>query len=277
MTAPITKTQRHDGTTPRGGFSDGWPTNLDTVESRGSVVRGMGIGLFVVAALFAFFGGCAQNTETPVDQVSEQQTTTPTTNEQDQATQGSQVNVWVVNAPGTSSMPNPGTVDLGTGSAATKLLDDCENAAGGNAVHGVDAGYAQSGITINVTTGGTTPSATGTATGSASAGQTPSQNVTASPELRARGEVSAAMPIGVAAPGGMVDQQATATGRGATSGTSKTSENELTYLRGELDKMRSALEALGMLQPKPADASAPGAVTPPTSQPAEAVNDGSGG
>lgn len=197
--------------------------------------------------------GCAQNTETPVGQWTDQTAATPVATDQQAATQGSQVNVWIVNAPGKGNLPNPGEVTIGAGDALSKLLDKATNDAGGNAVDGVTAGYAQSAITVNITTGGTTPSLTGTATGTGSASQAPGQSVASYPVQDVRPEITATVPIGVAMPGGMVDQQAVATGRGQTSDTGKTSENELRWQRieaaaSQLEQLAPLLEAFWQQQ-----------------------------
>lgn len=199
------------------------------------------------------FAGCAQNTETPVGQRTDQTAATPVATDQQAATQGSQVNVWIVNAPGKGTLPKPGEVTIGAAESLTKLLDQATNDAGGNAVDGVTAGYAQSAITVNITTGGTTPSLTGTATGTGSASQAPSQNVASYPVQDVRPEISASVPIGLAMPGGMVDQQAIATGRGQTEGTGKTSDNELRWQRieaaaSQLEKLAPLLEAFWQQQ-----------------------------
>lgn len=200
-----------------------------------ALVFGVGMGMI----------GCAQNTETPVGQWTDQTAATPVATDQQAATQGSQVYVWVVNAPGRATMPNPGEVSIGTGESLSKLLASAKNEAGGNEVTGVDAGFAQSGITINVTTGGTAPSLTGTATGTGSATQSPGQSVASYPIQDIKPEITATVPIGLAMPGGMVDQQAVATGRGQTSDTGKTSENELRWQR--IEAAASQLEQLAPL------------------------------
>lgn len=214
------------------------------------------IALIAVAVFALLFTGCAQDSDQKVKTDNVQSTPTPVATDQSAATQGSTVNVWVVNAPGKSTLPNTGGIDLGTGDGSSLAglgtcdLENGTNSANANSIATAKAGYQQSGITVNVTTGGTAPSLTGSATGAPNVGLTSNANTTQNPELRARGEVSAAMPIAVAMPGGMNDQQATATGRGTTSGTSKTSENELTYtqFKGQVDQLAKALETLKQLQ-----------------------------
>ncbi len=191
----------------------------------------------LIAALFpCLLMGCAQNTEAPIDQFTGQETLTPTTTDQEAATQGSQVYVWVVNAPGRGGLPDTSDLLLGPEDGVKSRIQNLTNQ-DGTALAGTDAGYAQAGINITITTGGTTPSLTGTTTATASAAQTPSAYPTLTPTQDIKPEASVAVPIGVAMPGGMVDQQATATGKGQTSGTTKTSENELRWA-----ELRTALE-----------------------------------
>ncbi len=231
-------------------------TTLDRPLTWSQRAAALCIGLALAGVGAMLFGGCAQNTEGRLKTDNTQSTPTPVATDQSAATQGSTVNVWVVNAPGKSTLPNTGGIDLTTNESAalgglgTCDLTDAANSANANSIATAKAGYQQSGITVNVTTGGTAPSLTGSATGAPNVGLTSNASTTQNPELRARGEVSAAMPIGVAMPGGMVDQQATATGRGQTSGTSKTSENELTYtqLKGQVDQLAKALETIKQLQ-----------------------------
>lgn len=214
------------------------------------------ITLVTVAVFGLLIGGCAQDSDQRLKADNVQSTPTPVATDQSAATQGSTVNVWVVNAPGKSTLPNTGGLELlpigepGLSGLGTCDLADADNSATANSIATAKAGYQQSGITVNITTGGTAPSLTGSATGAPNVGLTSNANTTQNPELRARGEASVAMPVGIAAPGGMVDQQATATGRGTTSGTSKTSENELTYtqLKGQVDQLAKALETFKQLQ-----------------------------
>lgn len=177
-------------------------------------------------------GGCAQNNETPVTQTAGQ--TTPTTTDQDAATQGSQVYVYVVNAPGKDGLPQPGDFQSTTGLGAAILAEagtQVSSDGAGNSTAGAKAGYVQSGLTINVTTGGTTPSLTGSTTGSAT--QTPTASPASSPTQHIDPRISASVPIAVAQPGGMIDQQATAATEGSTASPTKTSENELRWQRIE--------------------------------------------
>ena len=221
--------------------------------------------LFVIPGILTSLSGigCAQNTEAPLNQGADQDTSMPTTSAQDAATQGSQVNVWVINAPGRGALPDPLPVTLGNGELS--MLINRVKTADGAAIEGTDAGYAQAGINIHINTGSTTPTLTGTTTATASAAQTPSANQTVSPVQDIKPEISAAVPIAVAAPGGMVDQQAVATGKGQTSDTAKQSENELRWSR--LEAMAGRLEQLLPILERVFDVPAePGDV--PTTQPA---------
>jgi hypothetical protein len=114
----------------------------------------------ILIGSLVWVAGCAQSTETPVKQLA------PAAAEQDQATQGSQVYVWILNGPGREGVPAPGP----EGAAVSKL------SAGVDATD-VDspAAFNQAGIRLTINTGSTTPTATGTASPSVS----PSQDVTA--------------------------------------------------------------------------------------------------
>jgi len=170
--------------------------------------------------------GCAQSTDSRFDVPPEQRVVTPTTGGE-QASQGSDVDVFVTNAPRGSTIPGAGGFDAGIafGSIGQYPADVAGFGGDGQPFDRGQAGYLQ--IThLTVNTGPTTPSGatvtgsgTGTQTASATGTQTPTQTITP--------EVSAAAPIGLAAPGGLVDQNATATGRG-TSDVAKTSTNSMT-------------------------------------------------
>ncbi len=233
--------------------------------------RSIAIGLGIVAFV-GLYTGCAQNTEVPVVQETGQDLLSPTSTDQDAATQGSQVNVWVINAPARGSLPVTVPVDLGAEDGISNLVEQVKTAEGAD-IQGTDAGYAQSAITINVTTGGTTPSQAGTTTATASASQTPSAYPTVSPVQEVRPETSASVPIGIALPGGMVDQQSVATGRGQTAGTEKTSENELRWIKLEamadrLEQLLPLLERLFEVPAEPEDAAEPeGSTTEPPAEP----------
>ncbi len=220
--------------------------------------------ILAIAPLFLF--GCAQNNEGMVGQTSDQAANTST--DQDTATQGSQVNVYVINAPGKDGPPAPGDFQAATGLGAAITAEAGANVssdAAGNSTAGAKAGYVQSGLTINVTTGGTTPSVTGSSTGSAA--QTPSQTSTQSPTQYVDPRISASVPIAVAQPGSMIDQQATAATEGSTASPTKTSENELRWQR--IEAAASQLEKLAPLLEQ--------MFATPTTQPAEAWPGDTGG
>jgi hypothetical protein len=249
-------------------------------------VRGFVLGLCILLALTLPFSGCAQDTKTPVKQASEQQTITPTKTQQEQATQGTYLTLKWCQSPadgatmGGSDQPSlviTGNGEVQSNDKSNDLLESVNTT--GTANNNAGLGKTKMGFVqinnLTITTGGTAPTATGTTSGTGSATQNPAQTTTANAELRAKGEVSAAMPVGVAAPGGMVDQQATATGRGTTSDTSKTSENQLTY--SQVKAAKEQLDKLLQTLKPPAESAKPGTTTPaeiPTTQPAP--TDGSG-
>lgn len=194
--------------------------------------------------------GCAQNTEATSPQRSDQAQVTPTTTAQDLMTAGSDVKVFIINAPGHEDLP-----DEYSGSEG----DIIESSNGQTATTGkMKAGYAQAGFTINITTGGTTPSATGHATGTATSSQTPANNQDIKSDLRPETSLSANAGFGM--PGSALSQQATAAGSGGTvSDTAQTATQTPTYtqLIGQIDQMakmievfRQALEANGMIAKK---------------------------
>lgn len=238
MTAPDTKARRHEGTAARGGFSDGWPTNLDAPESRRSVVTGTGWGLLVVAALFALLGGCAQNTESLQDQASDQQQVTPTKTAQDQAAVGTTIRLnWSQTPGGTDSTLGGNETVVLPGADGQDILVDAVTSTGSS---GNDAtvgkskmGFLQiNNLTIN---NGTTqtPSQTGSTTGSATAAQTPTGSQTTSPVQDIKPEISLSLNAAFA-PGGMIDQLAAAVGKGSLSDLSKTAQQDLrsAYAKG---------------------------------------------
>lgn len=201
--------------------------------------------LLMLIALF-LLSGCGQQTNTPVAQQTDQMAATPVATDQNAASQGSQVNVWLLNTTADGGLPNADAIQLDASGFAS-VATDGKSTAADNSSKDAKGGYVISGVTINVTTGDTTPSLTGTATGTGSASQAPAQTVSAYPVQDIRPETSASIPIGVAMPGGMVDQQAIATGKGQTSDTSKTSENELRWQRVEaaadrIEKLAPLLE-----------------------------------
>lgn len=186
---------------------------------------------WVAAALLLVAIGCNQSTVTPVEQGTDQVQQTPTTTDQDAATQGSQVYVYVINAHGARGLPTPGGDVAGAIAAAAGGEDESTLRTNG---------YWQSGFTINVNTGSTTPSLTGTTTGSATGTASPAQTASAYPIQDIKPETSASVPIGVAMPGGIVDQQATATGKG-TSDVAKSNTNDVKWAQ-----LRAAADSLGV-------------------------------
>jgi FlaG/FlaF family flagellin (archaellin) len=160
--------------------------------------------------------------------VQDSQNKSPAVTTQDAATQGSQVTVYVQNAPGREG-GGPSTV-LGGGSVQAAILE-AKNEAGGNDSGKVDATYAQTGITLNITTGGTTPSLTGSAATTGTI--TPTSTLTSSPTQDVRAGVS--IPVGFAMPGGLVEQTVSAMGgEGSTATLSPANKNDLetAYLHG---------------------------------------------
>jgi len=203
--------------------------------------------------------GCAQQTETPISQPVGQDVTSPTRTDQDAATQGSQVFVYVINAPGVSGLPKPDplqiNVDEGITSPTATVLPN------GSTTASTDAGYTQQGITVNVTTGGSTPSLTGTTTATASPTQAPSVYPTVTPTQDVRPRTGITVPIAVA-PGGIIDQAASAGAGEGNSTLDKQSTNELrrAELNALADKLRDLpglLELLGQVFGTPATATAP--------------------
>ena len=149
--------------------------------------------------------GCAQNTDATSPQRTDQVMQVPTTTAQDLMTAGSDVRVYIINAPAAPGLPYD--------DAELEALIESQNGAAGS-VPKVNAGYAQAGINVNITTGGTTPSATGSTTGTASSAQTPSQNQTVSPVQDIKPEVTAAAPITVGLPGSATSGTANVAGSG---------------------------------------------------------------
>ncbi len=225
----------------------------------------MNLWQLVLIVLVILPVGCGQQTAAPVEQVTEQAAITPSTTEQEQAAQGSQVYVWVVNGPGSNGLPTAGMLDLKSDEALA-LIGQAAGATGGSAT-GVQGRFAQAGFSINIGTGAG-PGQTGTTTGTTSGtSQTPSASSTAYPTQHVAPELSFAVPIGVAAPGGLVDQQATATGRGQTGEAAKTSTNDQRLARLEaananIDRTLAVIaELLGVPESR---------VNPAATQPAQA-------
>src|SRR5574337_663024 len=136
---------------------------------------------------YLLFGntGCSQQTATPLAQ--EQRIETPTKTDQESATQGSSVNIWVMNAPGSGGTPATPLDKLTAGDTElAKLLSQIDNPDGAaGKFQASSAGYTQGGIHITVTTGGTTPTLTGTTTGTSTANPAGTQNVSPNQEPRA--------------------------------------------------------------------------------------------
>lgn len=218
--------------------------------------------LLVSIALF-FLSGCGQQTSTPVAQLTDQTAATPVATDQNAASQGSQVNVWLLNTTADGGLPNPDAIKVEAADYAS-MASEGQSTGTGNSSKDAKGGYVISGVTINVTTGDTTPSLTGTATGTGSASQSPAQNVAAYPVQDIKPEITASMPISVPVNGSIADTQSLATGRGQTSDTSKTSDNELRWQR--IEAAANQLEKLAPLLDKFFGAQSPQI---PTTQPAK--------
>lgn len=214
---------------------------------------------FTIALIFCV-AGC-QNTEAPVKQDTTQETTTPTKTDQDSATLGAQLYFILPNGSGSGSRTTPlPDVDIDDG------IDDLIAKANGQTANaeGIAGRFAQAGFSWTINIGATSPSQAGTTTGSGNAAQTPTANPTVNPVQ----ENTASVPIGVALPGGMVDQQSLATGRGQTSDTEKKSENDLRWAKIEarMDKLDRILPLLEKVFDVPA---------PPPTQPVSTDGTGS--
>lgn len=204
--------------------------------------------LFVV--IVALVSGCGQQAAQVQDQPSIQPQETRT--DQQAAAQGN-IYVTVQNAPdGKGGAPVKPTADpAGEGDAISEWINAAASSGpGGNTSGGQRATYAQSGVTVNVTTGGTSPSLTGTATGGAQT-QTPSIAGTQTPTQHIQPETSAAVPIAVALPGGNNSQQATATGRGTASDIAKqdTIDQYYSVIKAQQDKIRELQGLVNTLKP----------------------------
>lgn len=196
--------------------------------------------------------GCAQNNRQPLELFGPSQTT-PTTTTQETAGQGSQVYVWIIN--GGAEAPTPGA--MASAGAALASISGGRSDASGNRADGVTGQAVQSGVTLNITTGGTTQTPTGSTTGSASGTQTAAQTATQTPTQTVRPEISASVPIGVGMPGSIVDQQATSALRGEAGGEKK-SANQLTWQQIEAAMQDPAVrEGILRLLSPPAAASQP--------------------
>lgn len=207
---------------------------------------------FVPSCLCALLFGCAQNNRQPLELFGPRQTT-PTTTTQETAGQGSQVYVWIIN--GGADAPVPGAATQ-VGGAIASIAGGRSDAAGSRA-DSVTGQSVQSGVTLNITTGGTTQTPTGSTTGSATGTQTAAQTATQTPTQTVRPEISASVPIGVGMPGSIVDQQATSALRGEAGG-EKSSAHQLTWQQLEAAMQDPAVREgiLRLLQP-PAATSQP--------------------
>ncbi len=184
------------------------------------------LGVILLAAGVSVFG-CAQSTDVPLDQQSAQQSQTNATSADDAATQGSNVHINVINAPGDSRLPNSGDPELGDGTVGFPgLIDGLASGQNTTDLTKSNAGYAQAGINISVTTGGTTPSLGGATAGNATGTQTASATQAANPSQTVTPEFTTAISAPVALPGGIADGASSAGGSGGTSTLDKQSTNE---------------------------------------------------
>jgi hypothetical protein len=169
--------------------------------------------------------GCAQTTDQGARQVTQQETDTPTSTAQDTATQGSYVNVYVMNDSGGGGLPNASLLKVGPEDGIQALMHDLKNRSGTELAE-TNAGKVIAGVEINVTTGGTTPTVTGSATGTGTATQSPAQDQQQTPTQDIRPELSTSLNAAFA-PGGMIDQLAAAVGRGTLSELTKQNQQDL--------------------------------------------------
>lgn len=225
-----------------------------------------GAGLIIM--LLVALGGCGQQTSTPVAQQTDQMAATPVATDQNAASQGSQVNVWLLNTTADGGLPNPDAIKIEAADYAS-VASEGQSTGTGNASKDAKGGYVISGVTINVTTGDTTPSLTGTATGTGSASQSPAQTVSAYPTQDIRPELTASMPIAVPINGSIANPQAVTTGRGQTSDTGMTSESQAIYtqVKAMQDQLGKILEQLKTSATPPAPG--PGGETPPPIPPTD--------
>jgi len=197
--------------------------------------------LAVLAIIALCVAGCAQTPNMETDN--------ETKTDQAAATQGSNVHLWIVNDYGRGKLPASGdglaliTADGTPEVAANKALENAISGDGQSQLSDADGRNVQN-VSVVLTTGGTTPSLTGTATG------------TASPQMsapfRIDPETGVAVPIGVAWPGGIVDQQASASGAGDVAAV-KQSDNDARAARLEAaaDKLETLLPILQALLTSP--------------------------
>lgn len=210
---------------------------------------------FVALLLLALLTlpGCAQHTAAPVDQPT-QQAQAPIS---DQAAQGSNSHVWVYiqNAPSDNALPSESggsglILNLGEGGGPATLAE-ANSDGNGNGVRDTRAGYVQSGLTLNIQTGGSSagPQSTGAVSGQASQ---PGATITQSPEQRP--EAAVTVPVAVALPGGAASSSGGgATGQGTvTLSTQQQAELKtalLEALAGDENALARIAELLGMVSP----------------------------
>lgn len=233
-------------------------------------------GAALILMLLVTLGGCAQNTEQPNEQTSnqdaaQQSVTVPQTNQTQQSQapkrQFVQINV------------HPERIFNGDEDGYS---DGDENAALAKAVAGGDGKpiddhrtYAVTVGDISITEGGAqTPSiggtTTGTSTGSQTASQTPSQTPTQTATQDIKPEIGISVALALA-PGGVIDQMVTALGgKGSISDLDKQSQADLKTAMLEGVKSNDYGEFLALFKslfdvPAP-DAVPPGGETPQTPQ-----------
>lgn len=194
--------------------------------------------------------GCGQKTDGWFGQKSDQAANTST--DQDTATQGSQVypvfNLAFNNGPQTPLAGEDGDSQTFPPASAEAASVGGLASADGSKLATADGKFVQViWFSHPITTGGTAPSVTGSSTGSAA--QTPSQTSTQSPTQHVDPRLSTSVPIAVAQPGSMIDQQATAATEGSTASPTKTSENDLRYaeIKATADKLEAMLPLLEKL------------------------------
>jgi len=174
------------------------------------------------AITLALCAGCGQTATTKMEQVPQQEVTTPATTSQEQAALGSSVYIYNINAPGREALealPLGGAVEVDsellTASNLTKVVADRD----GVEVARTVGGYNQF-IILTTTTGSTTPSI-GAETAQKVSG---TQSTSGAQTLDWLQRWSTSLPISVALWGGIADAMAQASsGEGALEGT-KTSD-----------------------------------------------------
>lgn len=172
----------------------------------------------LVAMAFAFvIAGCAQNEEQSVTTTSQQQTPIIPTTTQDQASQGSRVEVNIYNTEKANKTLTESVFGLDQVSETQPFEDVSAGGEEGATARRRAVTYSVV-ANVNVTTGNTIPTATGTATGTGTTTQTPTASPTQSGTQEPRASVQANIPI-AAAPGSYSSAQGgVAAGEGSTSG-----------------------------------------------------------